>query len=807
MFAAWSLFWSSFVAVLIWLWHWFRVLWVCRVATLASIGGGLFIVYLPQTLDLFADTGLRWWHWSVFLFLVFSWAWIVHITGRRALQYDDWLCEARQTDLSDDRRSELRAKYYCPALLIPRVLGILVFVFVGYAMWTARRNLGDAVEGLPPAREAVSVLDALLVLVAIIAVGYTIAVVRRRKVAASLAGRALPDPPLLAGKIPLLALVFEPITRGLRGRLRTSTRIQIALAIAWTFITIIFFVAVANPHGVADWFPRVLLLPVVIAGGVLLFGEFAALSHRWETPLLLVFVGVSALLAKWSDHYNDTRWFSALPHSRSAAVGETAQITFAQALERWRAANPCDGNATPCPQPLIIAAAGGASRAAFQTVSVLGAMLDLGLAEKATYGNVRNRIFAISSVSGSSVGATVMRAALTDALEAGNPDMPPCKQSSNAAWWGATKGADASGVTRKFDPTKSWLDCLQQLTAGDYLSPVTVGLAYRDNFPLGKLWADRAVLLEEGFERRYYNVTNKGAKACDATTANGMCRRFGYHPDPRTAGAWIPLLFINGTSVSTGRRILTSDVSAGDLGDGKAPLVKLAYDIGELRNSRRKDGKADDPSEGAGNLLLSTAATMSCRFPVISPHGTIRDRKGEMIDRIVDGGYYENDGLATATDIVNALKKAGLKPIIVRIGNEPEHEISADRDLGRPGPKLPDASESALFDVYLSIVRGLLATRSGHEDALAEIATNSLDGPDRMIAIGVRPVAYDAREPGPFCRQKIGTKATMKIVSMSWWMSQPVQAYLDAQLCVPENWQKLACALRLDGRCEAARRN
>jgi hypothetical protein len=36
----------------------------------------------------------------------------------------------------------------------------------------------------------------------------------------------------------------------------------------------------------------------------------------------------------------------------------------------------------------------------------------------------------------------------------------------------------------------------------------------------------------------------------------------------------------------------------------------------------------------------------------------------------------------------------------------------------------------------------------------------------------------------------------MKIVSMSWWMSQPVQAYLDGQLCVPENWTRLDCALK-----------
>jgi len=36
----------------------------------------------------------------------------------------------------------------------------------------------------------------------------------------------------------------------------------------------------------------------------------------------------------------------------------------------------------------------------------------------------------------------------------------------------------------------------------------------------------------------------------------------------------------------------------------------------------------------------------------------------------------------------------------------------------------------------------------------------------------------------------------MKFVSMSWWMSQSVQAYLDAQLCRPQ-MARLLCVLKL----------
>ena len=36
----------------------------------------------------------------------------------------------------------------------------------------------------------------------------------------------------------------------------------------------------------------------------------------------------------------------------------------------------------------------------------------------------------------------------------------------------------------------------------------------------------------------------------------------------------------------------------------------------------------------------------------------------------------------------------------------------------------------------------------------------------------------------------------MDTVSMSWWMSQPVQAYLDAQLCRKQA-KRLSCVLKL----------
>jgi hypothetical protein len=786
---------DAVVPFFLWLWRLWRVLWACRVPAISAIGGGLFVVFIPQALDLFADTGLNVFQWIVFFVLVFGWAWVVHAMARRALQYDDWLCEARRGEaFTEARRQALRAEFCCLAVWIPRLLGVAVFFFVGWALLQARRNLQTAVDGMPEAAAASRLIWVLLVVTVVLAILYVGAVWFRRRLFAWLESSRHIDPPLLVGNmIPLLAQLLQPFKHHTLTRFWATSRLEKWLLLAWIVVGTIFVVALVNPAFVAEWLPRALFLPVLLGGGVLLLGEIGALSLRWETPLLLVLAVVGGVFAWRINHYDDMRW--ATPSAQSKVVGKDRQITFAEALQGWKDANNCDQPRT-CPNPIVIAGAGGASRAAFQTATVVGALIDLGLKkDPAPYGNLRNRIFALSTVSGSSVGAVMMRAALADAAEDGTPDIPPCHH-SGFEWFGKASGTAF--------PPNSWRDCFQQLLVGDFLSSGLIGLAYRDNFPLGNpfngraFWSDRGVLLEQAFERRYYQVTGKGAAACGEASTNGLCRRFGYHPDTRTAGAWLPLLFINGSSVSTGRRILTSDVSAADLvssekdPDKKVPLTGLGYDIRELRTSSHVKLPKDN-NEATTDMFLSTAATTSCRFPIISPQGIIRDQNGEIVDGIVDGGYFENDGLDTATDVVRALKAAGLHPIVLRIGNDPFVPTEDDnRKLGDGRPDLPKGSERALFDVYTSIAQGLVSTRSGHEDEEAAYLKAELD-PGSFVEIGVYPMQ---KTDAPACRSTGTVDASMKVVSMSWWMSQPVQAYLDGQLCVPQNWAALDSALK-----------
>ena len=794
------------------LWRFAYVLWVCRVGVISVALGGVLLAYTVQARDLFADLGLAWWHWLIFFLLVFAWAWIVHASARRALQHDDWLGELRVLPASPQRRLQLQELYWYPALWIPRLLSLAIFVFVGFAIVRTRVNLVGAAPDLPEAARAVSLAWMLLAGTAAVALAYVLLIWKRRRLGDWIlpTGGWSHQPPLLAGTAPVFASILPPyytrptppVPRELVDRALSITRLVVLALLIFT---------IAEPHFFAARGPRLFFVPILLGGAVVLLGELAAWSMRWRTPLLLVLVAVSFIAVFLTESFHDTRWMQiAVPPSKAA--GDKRQIALEEAVARWKIANKCTSS---CPRPILIAGQGGASRAGFYTASVVGALIDLGLDKEkgATYGDLRSRIFALSTVSGSSAGAVVMRAALLDAAErATEPNeanRPPCRTAGHGSWFGKALMAQ----DRRYDPTRSWRDCFQAIMAGDFLSPIFVALAYRDNFPFinpvtkRPAWSDRAVLLEQALERRYHafttgNGTDTGdARSCPdqprslAEDTTGLCRPFGYHPHPDRAGIWVPLFFINGASVFTGRRIVVGDVNTADSYGPDRTFMALAYDLNDLRTSERKR-KPRTVVEKGTDIRLSTAATMSARFPVISPQGLIRNLDGNVDDQIVDGGYFENDGLVTIIDIAAALRERfGLNPVVIHVVNEPALPTNAGADSQRPPP--PVAVDRSPFDDIFAIARALIAARSGHVDQYMT-ALKSLTGGSRVYEIGVHPITPDqamSPENNPICRHRVTAGGRMERVSMSWWMSQPVQAYLDAQLCLRSNWVRLECEL------------
>jgi hypothetical protein len=381
-----------------------------------------------------------------------------------------------------------------------------------------------------------------------------------------------------------------------------------------------------------------------------------------------------------------------------------------------------------------------------------------------------NQLFAISGVSGGALGAVTLYAALADSqlrakdgAAAAAAFGPPCRADADVG------DLFVNAKDRPPQPGENWKDCLQLILAGDFLSPVFLQMIAGDL--LGVRPQDRAVVLEEAWEHRYLTVTQPrtaGAQP-DGRKAVSMLarpmlevRNSVMEADPK---AWLPILLLNGTSVQTGRRIIASDVDT-------RGLFRDAYDLHGSFGRPRPNETIEQRSR-TWDVRLSTAATVSARFPGISPHGNIVRRTDDaVIDRVVDGGYYEALGAATALELVEALDKLkqkkgyNLQPFVILVNNEPGMPnldcFDRESETVQPPPK-PDTWGA--FATLLSPLDAVLGTRSARGTHAAAQLCNYVSA---------------ARFAFVTVSQQEGL--TKKELSMSWWLSKYVQRYLDGDL-------------------------
>jgi tetratricopeptide (TPR) repeat protein len=517
----------------------------------------------------------------------------------------------------------------------------------------------------------------------------------------------------------------------------------------------------------------------------------AAGSIRFRFPLViscLVILGI----ANWfvGDHY-DIRTV----HGTEAPT----RPSIDDSIKRWMEANNCGPTeADPkCPAPIIVLAAGGASRSAFFAASVLGELMDRSNDAAAKdparkSDDFKNQLFAISGVSGGSVAAMMFEAALADSTK--NPVArldPPCHLTNTAKddklWFGKFSEESSAPSIKE-----SWKNCMQILTAGDFLSPAFVRLIGADVLNLRFWYGDRAQALEQSWERRYKLITENSTLADNFTQVRQRVL---------DRGDWLPVLLLNSTSVSTGRRIIISNVDylfRGDPKDkfrrdpnDKKPCYGLvasegggrradcgrvfqdSYDLYELFQSRLSDAKHSDGCETC-DVRLSTAAAMSARFPVFSPHGTIRNAERKVADRVVDGGYFENYGAITAQELAEKLNRSNLSPLILLITNEPRTPVMACVDTNSESHQpleYPQTREATTAALVSSPAEALLGTQNsrGSLDAISLCNRMKYDRDGKLLP------GYG----GNFLH--IGVSGNIKL-SMSWWLSKTVQRALDEEL-------------------------
>jgi len=336
-------------------------------------------------------------------------------------------------------------------------------------------------------------------------------------------------------------------------------------------------------------------------------------------------------------------------------VAEAAQAWYAQASRGWT-------DDAPVPM-LIVATAGGGIRAAYWTATVLQ-QLERELGEDV----LRRHLFAVSGVSGGSVGALAYMAATAD---------------------GAPSDLTAT-----------------ELLDRDFLAPAVAALAFVDgpsSFLPDLRQGDRGYALERAWEVASRDVL-----------ARPFLSFFPREENLRD-GPWRPALLLNATHQGTGRRVITSHLQV------EQRVFLDSFDAHALV-------KVDMPASTAGHnsarfTYISPAGKL---VPPRPQDGGPRD-----FGFLLDGGYFENFGAITALQLLREARQAigrdKVRPIILQISSDPaisardRARMSRDASLceAKPGPLPFEAGDggdwlSSYGNELTAPIAGVLASRIAH---------------------------------------------------------------------------------------------
>ena len=475
---------------------------------------------------------------------------------------------------------------------------------------------------------------------------------------------------------------------------------------------------------------------VVYLGVGLIIPVLAWVIHKgqgWRLPVMGFLVAM-AVFWSWAGEWvgdNHAVGRRAFGGGWDRGPQVSGRPNFPEAFDAWWSHAP---GAPGQPKPMIVvAAAGGASRAGYWAASVLGDLQD------GSGGRFAQSLFAISSVSGGSVGSAAFVSQLYDDPAAGG----------------------------RFG------DAVRKTAGGDFLSPALAGLLFPDlaqrflpTIPLGRgmvlALPDRAEALEKAFEAGWTDHCRRSS-----------CRRPRLWSEP-LQNLWsdpsrhIPLMFINGERQEDGRRVITSRVI---IDSAEFPDAVDFYAATQERD-----------------LAVSSAIHNGARFPVVSPGGVLLDQQGHPNGHVLDGGYFENSGLTTATDIVRAAlsraKATGqpIRPIVIELNND--SDISPTSPMFYRGGPVPDwpALVTSPTDYFLSDLLGPLAGLASSRDGRATPVAINLArdlGPDYLL-IRLSNLC-DGEKPSP------------RKAPMDWVLSRAAKATIyKADKCEASNSKALA---------------
>ena len=671
------------------IWRWLSdlgsVLKPCRFSVLGILAGFVTLAFVPQGQDvlrrLAEGHGSQWGITLLFavaaaiVWAVSCWYW-----GRFMVQL-----KLPTSPADTPRLRKLRTH-------VPRVLGALALMGVALAHFLAALSYRHEYTSREPVVR-LTILGALYLLLAVI---LHLAVSMRRELLRSLGRRlARAEGGSQARVVQGLLGVPDAGEQFTEFRqMRLGTRL-----VAWAslVLSIVAFIAFT-------WFPVSLgqlagtaaIFLIAVANGVFFGSILVAFGSKHRFPIISLLFLCAFLFGFWNDNH--------IVRLASGVLVEGDRPTVAERLKDWvkeRRGEKPEGRI-----PLfLVSAAGGGARAAYWTGAVLGRLQD-------TNPCFARHIFAISSVSGGSLGAGVFTALLADQAPPAAP-LDPCRP--------------ATGERRLAVPT-------MEILAQDFLSPVIAKMVAPDLLqrflPLAVRPFDRSLGLEEAWEKNPPGSRRFRGPFLDL-----------WKSDP----LGVPALVLNSTHVETGRRVLTSSMRLG------GPPPDAILDTVDLLSEIGRD------------LPLSAAVHNSARFSYVSPAGTVHDKAGQRA-HLVDGGYFENSGAATAGGILALIQQSGLHadidPHVIYIDNQPT-------GAGAPTGLASRSKANTQLLEWFAPLYALLETREAR-GALAVAELRSAVPPGHFLEFGLceRNRRGEGRVPLP----------------LGWELSEDARSSMDWQL-------------------------
>jgi hypothetical protein len=528
---------------------------------------------------------------------------------------------------------------------------IWLTIVIGLAIGVVLYLLGDRLpKGLAPATGWVLISAASFLLVVSYRKGIGRWVLSRRSVSDRVKSRLLAafeetdarhalSSTVLAGSLTVVAVLvagwawWDPVSLG-----TAAGSMVLGFFAFGAYIAVIDLIRILS--GTDAKFAAVCVFLLLLAAGTSATRDF----HRVRLcgDRLAPCPGASAAAGTWIDH--------------RPTVDEAAETWYAQASEGWPEARPVP--------MLIVATAGGGIRAAYWTATVLEQ-----LGREVGNDVLRRHLFAISGVSGGSVGALAYMASTAD------------------------DAASDRSATKLLDR--------------DFLAPAVAAMAFVDgpsSFLPDFRQGDRGYALERAWE-----------VASGEVLARPFLSFFPSKDGLRSGAPWRPALVLNATHQGTGRRVITSHLQV------EQKVFLDSFDAHALV-------KVDMPASTAGHnsARFSYVSPAGKLVPARPENGGPRD-----FGFLLDGGYFENFGAMTALQLLREARQAigpdKVRPIILQISSDPalsaRDRARMDRDASlceeKPGSLLFQVGDggdwmSSYANELTAPIAGVLATRVAH---------------------------------------------------------------------------------------------